>query len=47
MKHIAELAKESGIQWPPQADQEDMAEFVSQIQYALLSREITRVLRGI
>jgi beta-lactamase regulating signal transducer with metallopeptidase domain/thiol-disulfide isomerase/thioredoxin len=49
MKQIEELAKESGIQWPPpaDADQEEMERFANQIQHALLSREIKRVLRDI
>jgi thiol-disulfide isomerase/thioredoxin len=48
MKHIAELAKESGIQWPPPADaaQEELSRVGNQIQHALLSREIKRVLRN-
>jgi hypothetical protein len=48
MEQMEALAKESGIQWPPpaDADQEEMAEFANQIQYALLSREIKRVLPG-
>jgi beta-lactamase regulating signal transducer with metallopeptidase domain/thiol-disulfide isomerase/thioredoxin len=48
MKQIQALAKENGIEWPPpaDADPEEMARFANQIQHALLSREIKRVLSG-